>query len=414
MPLEQHVTARLSSYGFAVALVVACGALRWLLDPVLADQGWYLAFVIAVAASAYLGGVGPGVASAVLSAIVAASLMLRLGEYDEKIATTHLLLFALQALGTIWLMARLRRSAMITEHALASAEAARAFAVRANDAQEQILARVSHEWRTPLSTISGWLWQLERRAMDHAFVQRATASMRRAVDTQTRLAADLLDHARGARGKLSMDRRRLTIAEPVRDAVDAVAAEAAQKHLTIHVLEARADTVVWGDPVRLEQVFANLLQNATKFTPCGGTIAIAFARSHAHVQVAVTDTGVGLAPEALRRIFDPFIQTDERRDIRQGGLGLGLSIAREIVQLHGGSLTAWSPGLGMGSSFCVRLPLAIAEPGAGMKAVRVESGAPSGRTTPVQSSARAPGKGRAFALRSSQMPDNPPGGDRQP
>ena len=237
---------------------------------------------------------------------------------------------------------------------------ARNLAEEANRAKEQFVARVSHEWRAPLNTIGGWLWQLERRAADHDFVERAVASMRRAVDTQSRLVSDLLDYSRGSRGKLSIELDRLAIAEPVRRAIEATTRDAANKQLTVTVLERHGEARVWGDAVRLEQVFTNLLHNATKFTPPGGTVAISFARSNDHVEVTVEDSGVGIAPNVLLSIFDPFTQTDEYRDGKHGGLGLGLAIARDIVQSHGGSLTASSAGPGTGSTFCVRLPLATA------------------------------------------------------
>ena len=353
---------RPGAYGFAVASVTVCTLVRWLLNPLLENQGLYLAFMIPVASSAYLGGPGPGLVSAVLSAAIASPLLVQFPTPDERTSMAHLALFGIECAAVILLIRNLQQSRDAARQALATAETARNAAQEANRAKEQFVARVSHEWRAPLHTISGWLWQLERRATDCDFVARATASMRRAVDTQSRLVSDLLDYSRGSRGKLSMERECLAIAEPVRRAIEATALDAANMHLTVTAFDVdrHGDARVWVDAVRIEQVFTNLLHNATKFTPPGGTIAISFARLSDHVEVMVTDSGVGIARDVLAGIFEPFTQTDECRDGKHGGLGLGLAIARDIVQSHGGSLTASSAGPATGSTFCVRLPLATA------------------------------------------------------
>ena len=349
------------AYGFAVASVAVCTLVRWLLNPLLENQGLYLVFMIPVAWSAYVGGPGPGLLSAVLSAAIASPLLFQFPVPDERASIAHLVLFGIESAAVILLIRQLQQSRYEARRALAAAEAARNLAEEANRAKEQFVARVSHEWRAPLNTISGWLWQLERRAADRDFVACATASMGRAVDTQSRLVSDLLDYSRGSRGKLSMELDRLAIAEPVRRAIEATSLDAANKHLTVTVFDRHGDARVWGDAVRLEQVFTNLLHNATKFTPPRGTVAISFARSNDHVEVTVADSGVGIARDVLAGIFDPFTQTDECRDGKHGGLGLGLAIARDIVQSHGGSLIASSGGPGTGSTFCVRLPLATAD-----------------------------------------------------
>jgi signal transduction histidine kinase len=269
-------------------------------------------------------------------------------------------LFAVASATIIFLIQRLRRSRDEARHALTVAEEARRSAERTSRATEQFVARLSHEWRTPLNAMSLWASQLERRAADADFVIRAAGRLQHAVGTGTRLVSDLLDYTRGTGGKLSIEAERLAIDQPVKRALESRAAEMANKPLTVHVFDRRGDAHVWGDPVRLEQVFTNLLQNAIKFTPPGGTVVIAYVVSHETLQVTVTDTGVGIAADALARILDPFAQSDAGREARHGGLGLGLTIAKEIVELHGGSLTAWSAGQGNGSTFCVHLPLAEA------------------------------------------------------
>jgi signal transduction histidine kinase len=358
--MRRTILTQPGAYGFAVASVAVCSVVRSLLSPLLENQGLYLAFMIPVALSAYAGGAGPGVASAVLSAAIASPILFQFDGFYERAKIAHLLLFAIESAAVILLMGKLQQSRDEARQALDAADAARRLAEEANHAKEEFVARVSHEWRAPVNTISGWLWQLERRSADHDFVRRAGASMRRAVDTQSRLVTDLLDYSRGSRGKLSIHPERLAISEPIRRATDTMSTDAANKRLTVTASRGHGDARVWGDAVRLEQVFTNLLQNAIKFTPCGGTILIGYARSDDQIEVTVTDSGIGIAPDALTVIFDPFAQTDERKDAQLGGLGLGLSIARDIVQLHGGSLTASSAGPGNGSTFCVRLPLASA------------------------------------------------------
>lgn len=356
--MHRRLLIRIGSYAFAIGAVAACVLVRWLLNPLLENQGVYLAFMIPVASSAYLGGAGPGLLSAALSAAIASPYLSEFPVPDYGASITHLTLFCVEACAVVVLMQRLREGRARAEEASAAAEVARHVAEDATKAREQFMARVSHEWRSPLTTLTGWLWQIERRPADVDFVVRATASMKRAVDTQSRFVSDLLDYSRGSQGKLSIEPERLAIGEPVKSAVEVNHAEVLQHGLTIRVDSENSNARVWGDAVRLQQVFTNLLQNAIKFTPPGGTISIEFVTSPAAVEVKVMDTGVGIADDALPTIFRPFAQTNGKRDTKHGGLGLGLSIAKDIVELHGGSLSAYSAGLGTGATFVVRLPRA--------------------------------------------------------
>jgi signal transduction histidine kinase len=158
----------------------------------------------------------------------------------------------------------------------------------------------------------------------------------------------------------AIDFQVLEIMTPVGRAIDVTAFAAADKHLIVRVLRNRKRTRVWGDSVRLEQVFVSLLGNAIKFTPAGGAILVNFAVSRNAVEVTVTDTGIGMAKDALDHLFKPSAHAEEVADAKCGRHGPGLAIARDIVRMHGGSLTAWSGGIGSGSSFSVRLPLALA------------------------------------------------------
>jgi signal transduction histidine kinase len=345
------------AYVFALAAVATCAVVRWLLSPLLEDHGLYLVFMIPVAAAAYLGGPGPGFVSAGLSAAVASPLFLNPSGLDGRVLV-HLVLFGFESAAVILLIDRLQRARREAEAATRAAGQARTLAEGANRAKEQVVARISHEWRGPLNTITGWVWQIENRPGDQAVIARATTGIKQAVEAQSRLVSDLLDCSRGWRGKLSIDLRQVAIVDPVRRAIEAATPDANDKRITMHVFERGGDAQVRGDPMRLEQVFTNLLLNAVKFTPAGGAIAVSFATLDDRVEAMVSDSGVGISPAALEEIFEPFAQFDEHSELQRGGLGLGLSIARDIVRLHHGSLTASSPGLGMGSSFVVRLPRA--------------------------------------------------------
>src|SRR5918996_2331357 len=220
--------------------------------------------------------------------------------------------------------------------------------------------RVSHEWRAPLNALAGWASQLKTRPNDPQFVARAAANMMRAIETQNRLVEDLLDYSRGSRGGLSIHPVRLLIATPIEASLEAVHQDAAAKNIELSFRLDDPGLRVWGDNQRLQQVFTNLLTNAIKFTPRGGRISVRGRRTDDLVEIQVEDSGAGIDPRELEAVFEPFSQGQPARDTALGGLGLGLSIAREIVLLHAGTIEAASAGPGRGSTFTVRLPVSAA------------------------------------------------------
>jgi PAS domain S-box-containing protein len=240
---------------------------------------------------------------------------------------------------------------------LDSCRIAHAEADAANGIKDEFLALLSHELRTPLTSILGWSRLLADSNLDDATSKRALEIILRNARAQEQLIDDLLDISRIITGKLRLDVRPVELASIIETVVDSVrpAADARSIHLQT-VFDSRTGAIS-GDPGRLQQIIWNLLTNAIKFTPEGGAVKVGLARNNSHVEVSVSDTGQGIAPEFLLHIFDRFRQSDSSSTRRHGGLGLGLSIVRQLVELHGGTVTAQSQGEGAGTTFKVVLPV---------------------------------------------------------
>ena len=241
----------------------------------------------------------------------------------------------------------------------ASERAARAAAEQANRVKDEFLARLGHELRTPLNAILGWSELLASGRITGEQVKDAAERISRNARSQALLIADLLDMNGIVSGKVRLNLARVDVGARLAAALDAVRLDATNKGLAL--VEPAAGTrplVIDGDPERLHQVFWNLLANAIKFTPAGGTVTARIAAHAGSVSVSVADTGIGLAPEYLPRLFERFSQADSSTTRRHGGLGLGLSICKSLVEMHGGRIEAVSDGPGHGSRFTVSLPLA--------------------------------------------------------
>ena len=229
-------------------------------------------------------------------------------------------------------------------------------AVRANRMKDEFLATISHELRTPLTSILGWSEMLASGRLAPAMVERAVGTIDRNARAQAQIIEDLLDISRIVSGKLRLDVRDMDVAQPVEAAVEAVRPAALARDVELH-LEAAPDVGrVRADPDRLQQVVWNLVANAVKFTGRGGRVDVAMQRGDGFVEIRVRDTGRGIAPEFLPRLFDRFSQVDASSTREHGGLGLGLSIVRHLVEMHGGTVRAASAGIGHGAEFTVRLP----------------------------------------------------------
>jgi len=231
----------------------------------------------------------------------------------------------------------------------------------ANRAKDEFLAILSHELRTPLNAILGWSEVLRQRRADDATAERGLQAISRNVKAQVRLIDDLLDVSRIASGKMRLEVRPVEVAPIVEAALEAIGPAAEAKNIRVATVIDPAG-VVLGDPDRLQQVVWNLVSNAVKFTPKRGRIQVAVSRINSHVEITVSDNGKGISPDYLPLVFDRFSQADTSMRRQFGGLGLGLNIARELVELHGGTIAARSGGDGQGSTFVVKLPRSLVHP----------------------------------------------------
>jgi len=246
------------------------------------------------------------------------------------------------------------------EQLLASERAARAEAERATRMKDDFLATLSHELRTPLNAIVGWVGVLRARKVDADTTAKALPVIERNAWALTQMIEDLLDVSRIVSGKLRLEMCQLDLVQVVNCAAGTLQLSADAKHIRVEKQLDPGPIEVLGDPSRLQQVVWNLLSNALKFTGSGGLVRVALRRRSGSAEVVVSDTGQGVAPEFLPQVFDRFRQADASTTRAQRGLGLGLALVRQLIELHGGTVRAESEGEGRGATFTVALPLAAA------------------------------------------------------
>jgi PAS domain S-box-containing protein len=254
---------------------------------------------------------------------------------------------------------------------LALMQAARAEAESANHAKDEFLILLSHELRTPLSAILGWTQLLRDRRLDAQKRENALAVIERNTKAQARLIEDLLDVSRIISGKLQLQMRSVDLVRTVAAALDTIRPLAREKGVDINAALNATSGCVLGDPDRLQQVVWNLLSNAVKFTSRGGSVEVRLRRIGDSAEISVSDTGSGIAREFLPHVFGRFRQADSSTTRAHGGLGLGLSIVHDLVELHGGTVTADSSGAGHGALFTVRLPLQVSPDEGSFEAAKV-------------------------------------------
>jgi len=237
------------------------------------------------------------------------------------------------------------------------AEASYRVAQEANRAKDEFLMTLSHELRTPMTAILGWSRLLPTMEPTDAGFRDAVSAIARSAQLQARLIDDVLDVSRIVSGKLRLALETVEIEKVIVGAIEAVKPSADARHIALLTSFAPNLSTTIADPTRLQQVIWNLLSNAVKFTPKGGTIVVDARRTSSHVQIAVKDNGEGIDPGFLPHIFEPFRQAENPSTRLHGGLGLGLSIVRYLIEAHGGTVAADSPGRGLGTTFTLTLPV---------------------------------------------------------
>lgn len=242
---------------------------------------------------------------------------------------------------------------------LESERQARAEAEEANRIKDEFLATISHELRNPLNVILGYSEVLVRSddINKSEFVHKAAEVLRRNAIAQAQLVSDLLDLSRLQLGKFSLNRQVVSLTKTINDAVETVRDEAAAKGLEVNIDMTDDLVFVDGDPLRMEQVIWNLLNNAVKFTPKGGTVTVKLETRDGNAHLIVTDTGQGIDPKFLPHVFEIFRQADATISRRHGGMGIGLALVQQLIHLQGGSVSVLSGGAGRGAEFTIKLPL---------------------------------------------------------
>ncbi len=255
--------------------------------------------------------------------------------------------------------AQLEASNRTKDELLMREQIIRGEAEAANRAKDEFLSILSHELRTPLNAILGWSTMLRQKNLSEDKVARALETIERNAKSQAQLIEDILDISRIITGKLRLRVRPVNLVPVIESAIESVHLAAEAKSIRLQsVLDSEAGPLL-GDADRLQQVVWNLLSNALKFTPKDGRVQISLQRVNSHVEITVSDTGAGISSDFLPFVFDRFSQHDSTTTRSYGGLGLGLAIVRQLVELHGGTVTVVSPGIGQGTTFTVKLPVMI-------------------------------------------------------
>jgi signal transduction histidine kinase len=347
-----------ASLRFAIALAaVGCVYLIESAAGTLIDDGsHFLLLGTAVMAAAWLAGTGPALAATVLGAVLGAR---EIGDQQVAPASvhTHLALFVAQGLLLTALVGELRRARRVAEDQAREAHQARREGETANRMKDEFLATISHELRTPLNAVLGWVHLLRTGKLDYSTATRGLESIERNVRLQAQLTTDLLDVSKALTGELHLESRPVSLTEAVRQAVSAAHSAAEARRVRIRERFPDGTVVVHGDPARLRQIVWHLLANAIKFTPREGEVEIELNTASEQASVTVRDSGPGIDPRFLPRIFDRFTQEDPSPTRAVGGLGVGLSLVRDLVDLHGGEVVAQNREDGAGAVFTATFPL---------------------------------------------------------
>jgi signal transduction histidine kinase len=347
---------------FAIAL--AAVAVVFIVDHL---SGWpfdepakFILLGIAVMATAWFAGTGPALAATVLGGVLGAAEVGSLSALDVDVAT-HLAMFLIQGLMLTAVISELRAARRASDQQAQAAQAARRESDAANRLKDQFLATVSHELRTPLNAVLGWVHLLRTGKLDRDTSARGLESIERNARLQAQLTGDLLDVSRALTGELQLDSHPTILNDVVQQAVASIQPAARARAVDVHVTLPEMPLVVLGDQTRLRQMIWHLLSNGIKFSPRGGTVQLAVEPRNGEATLTVRDSGNGIDPSFLPRVFDRFSQQDSSSTRPFGGLGVGLALVRELVTLHGGEIDARNRTDVRGAIFTVRLPLQSSE-----------------------------------------------------
>jgi signal transduction histidine kinase len=255
---------------------------------------------------------------------------------------------------TVDALLRIRRAEASLAEALTREQQARAEAEKANNLKDEFIATLSHELRTPLNAVMGWIWQLRQSTLTESAHTRALESLERNTRVQAQLINDLLDVSRITKGKLQLQIRLVDMAKIVEASCESARGAVDRKGDRLQI--ATETMTVAGDEGRLQQIVGNLLNNAVQFTPEGGSVEITVAREGSEAVLRIRDSGAGIEPSLLPYVFEPFRQGKDGLSRAHGGLGLGLAVVQQLVELHDGSVAVASEGVNRGTTFTVRLP----------------------------------------------------------
>jgi signal transduction histidine kinase/CheY-like chemotaxis protein len=357
-----QLTAR---YLGSIAAIAAAVLLRSAFDGVLKDRLPFASVIATVAGIVWFAGVGPGIVATIMGYVWAEWLFVEprhtlwIRTFDDVTTAVGYAVVSVSILVFGHLTRRARRHA---EERLREAEAAKESLKESDRRKDEFLAMLGHELRNPLSPIHNALQVLNLVGGPDPSAVEARAIVERQVGHMSRLLDDLLDVSRIAHGKIRLKKEPCDLARIVRDTAEDYRSTLAESHLELRLDTPDLPLWVEGDPARLAQVVGNLLHNARKFSQPGGVVRVAVDRSDDGTYcLSVADTGIGIESSMLPRLFAPFVQADNRLDRSRGGLGVGLALVRGIVDLHGGQVSAESPGPGLGSRFTIRLPEAAME-----------------------------------------------------
>jgi signal transduction histidine kinase len=347
----------LRGYLIAVLAVALALSLRLVLRPALGNASPFLLFTPAVAIAAIYGGLPPGALATFLSTLLGSHFFLVVPGEPAIEKWDRVILFMIVGSVITVSTSLVQRSRQQLAASLWREQKARATAEAADRTKDDFLALISHELRTPMSVILGWMSAIRQQRVQEGALHHAFEVVERNAQILSRLIDDMLDRSRIATGTLRLDLHPVSLTSVVHAALEQMAARIEAADLLLYESIPETELPVYGDAVRLQQVLTNLLSNAIKFTPKGGHLSVEVVASDDAARVTVADNGVGITPELLPHIFDPFRQGQETLAQSHQGLGLGLAISRYLIQQHRGSIVADSEGPGSGAAFTITLPL---------------------------------------------------------